>query len=119
MLLPELDTVPDLVRYFSEKEHFLSSAEYVSVAGEEELITLYQTSVQDGKHTLLFPESNMIMLAEGDWEVYDSSAQRSARTEANRLSYFWDEIVELQSRYIRSDEAVAINSINPCSLSLM
>ncbi|MBV4467381.1 hypothetical protein KVG95_29120 [Pseudomonas sp. SWRI79] len=111
VLLSELDTVPDLMRYFSEKEHFLSSAEYMNVAGEEELITLYQTNVQDGKHTLPrdFPESNMIVLAEGDWEVYDSSVQRRARNEANRLSYFWDEIIEFQSRYIRSDEAVAIN----------
>ena len=114
VLLSELDTVPDLVGYFSEKERFISSAEYVSVAGEEELITLYQTSMDGGRHVLPrdFPESNMIMLAEGDWEKFDSSGQRRARNEANRLSYFWDEIIEFQSKFIRSDEAVAINGEN-------
>lgn len=111
VLLSELDTVPDLVAYFSEKERFLSSARCVSVAGEEELITLYQTSMQQGKHTLPrdFPDSSMIMLTEGDWETFSSSAERHARNEANRLSYFWDDIIEFQSKFIRSNEAVAID----------
>jgi len=68
VLLGELDTVPDLVNYFSEKERFLNSVQCVSVPGEEELVALYQTTMKGDKHTLPYdlPESAMLMLTEGD-----------------------------------------------------
>lgn len=110
ILLGELDTVADLVGYFSEKERFLNSARYISVPGEEELIALYQTTLRDDKHILppVAPGSNMITLMEGGWKEFDTSTERAARNAANKLSYLWDHIIEYQSRYIRSAESVSV-----------
>lgn len=110
VLLDELDTVPDLVAYFSEKERFLNSARYVSAPGEEELITRYQTRLREGRHSLQqdIPEAAMVVLQEGDWEAFNSSAQRAARNAANELSYLWDHIIEYQSSFIRSAETVSV-----------
>lgn len=110
VLLDEFDTVPDLIAYFSEKERFLNSARYISVPGEEELITLYQTRLHEGRHSLPqdIPDSNMVVLQEGNWEAFNSSAQRAARNAANELSYLWDHIIEYQSSFIRSAETVSV-----------
>lgn len=113
VLLGELDTVADLVEYFSEKERFLNSAKYIIVPGEEELIAFYQTSLRDGRHVLPYVApgssmSSMITLQEGGWKDFDASPKRAARDAANKRSYLWDHIIEHQSKFIRSSESVSV-----------
>lgn len=107
IMLREFDTVPDLVDYFSEKERFLTSARYVSVSGEEELVATYQMTIVEGKHALptVPPEANAIAMLEGVWKKFDSSAKRKARDAANKQSYIWDHLIEYQSNFIRSGQA--------------
>lgn len=113
VLLGELDTIADLVAYFSEKERFFSSAKYISAPGEEELIALYQTTIRDDKHALphvpnVPASSSMIMLPEGEWEAFNTSSQRASRDAANNQSYMWDQIIEYQSTFIRSAKSVSV-----------
>ncbi|WP_339535489.1 hypothetical protein [Pseudomonas hunanensis] len=113
VLLGELDTVPDLVSYFSEKERFLNSVQCVSVPGEEELVALYQTSMRGDEHTLPrdLPESAMLILSEGEWRAFDGSEKRRARNAANRLSYLWDHMIEYHCGFIRSNETVSLTGV--------
>ncbi|WP_336333755.1 hypothetical protein [Pseudomonas putida] len=110
VLLGELDTVADLVEYFSEKERFFNSAKYIIVPGEEELIALYQTTVVDDRHMLphIAAGSSMITVPEGGWKTFNASSKRAARDAANRRSYQWDHIIEHQSKFIRSAQSVSV-----------
>lgn len=110
ILLGELDTIADLVAYFSEKERFLNCAPYIFVPGEEELIALYQTTMRGNEHALpkALSGAAAITLPEGEWAKFNTSVQRAARNAANEQSYLWDHIIEYQSRFIRSAESVAV-----------
>ena len=107
VLLEELDTLPDLITYLEAKERFLTSAPFISVAGEEELVARYQVTMKDNKHVL--PElpdgTDGVAVLEGDWEYYCASQERAARREADKGSYMWDELIEYQSGFIRSGKA--------------
>jgi hypothetical protein len=105
--LQEFDTVPDLINYFSEKERFLSSARYVSVCGEEDLIAEYQQTMDKGEHVLpsIPAETDAVTMLEGAWKKFDSSSKRKARDTANKHSYLWDCLIEHQSRVIRAGKA--------------
>lgn len=111
LLLDELDTVADLVRYLRKKEEFLQqSTAVVSVPGEEELLARYLSTMRDDEHT--FPriprDANYVALPEGDWEVYLKSPQRAAKKKADEISYLWDTLIEHQSGFIRSGKAIGI-----------
>lgn len=111
LLLEELDTIPDLVSYLDCKEAFLQkSRATLSVAGEEELLARYMTTVREGKHGL--PDiprgAAFVVLPEGGWNVYSNSEQRAAKLKADEGSYMWDAIIEQQSAFIRAGTATTV-----------
>lgn len=111
VLLSELDTVPDLVAYLKCKEAFLTRPGlHLSVAGEEQLLARYMCTMRDGKHALpeIPADVDFVALVEGDWEMYSSSPQRVAKKKADEQSYLWDDLIEHQSRFIRTDAALSI-----------
>lgn len=110
VLLNELDTVPDLVAYLECKERYLSQVGIsLTVAGEEQLLARYICTIKNGKHTLpVIPEgTEYVALVEGDWEFYSTSPQRTAKREADAVSYLWDRLIEHQSSFIRAGTAIA------------
>ncbi len=109
LLLEELDTVPDLVRYLKKKEDFLQQpGVIISVPGEEELLARYMSTMRDEEHA--FPKIpkgvDFVALPEGDWEMYRASPLWTAKQKANEISYMWDALIEHQSGFIRSGKAI-------------
>jgi len=102
VLMDELDTVTDFVRYLEKKESFLSSGSPLVVAsGEEQLAAIYLTKMNaDGQHDFVLPQEvgekppSVFYLAEGFWESYVVNPQRVAKKEADKISYNWDGLIE-------------------------
>ncbi len=111
LLLDELDTVPDFVAYLQCKEEFLQQPGIViSVPGEEDLLARYLATMRNGTHA--FPKvpdgMNFVVLPEGEWETYLNSPQRKAKKQADEVSYLWDSLIEHQSKFIRSGDAITV-----------
>lgn len=90
ILLRELDTITDFVKYLSAKERLFSSGKVSSViTGEENLLALY---FHKGR---TFPSGfGAIVIDEGLWAEVSAKEEFRARKEADRESYFWDELIE-------------------------
>lgn len=103
LLLKELDTVADLTDYLAKKEQLLkaSGCDFL-VPGEEELLTMYLTTVEKGR-THHFPpaeEGALVVLREGSWNEFRAGPLYQARAQANSISYLWDNLIEYQASHI-------------------
>ncbi len=95
IIMETLDTIADFVTYLGEKVSLLRSDREVSVAGEEELLPVYLSTVTDGQHAFDFPkEFDGIVVVEGHWQEFCKSPSRKAQIEADKISYFWDGLIE-------------------------
>lgn len=97
-VLQELDTLTDFVKYLEEKERFIRKAPAVCYTGEEDLLYNYLKEFDDVRqcHTFVAPNESgeyIFMFMEENWDVFKRSDQYRARIQANRKSYFWDELV--------------------------
>lgn len=106
VILKDLDTAPDLIAYLSEKEHAIGQKVFQTIAGEEDLLAFYMMGMDSSFRSRLeipaplkedFPS---MTLGEDFWKEYSISSERKALKEANRISYFWDELIERFSKHI-------------------
>lgn len=103
LLLKELDTVADLTDYLAKKEQLLkaSGCDFL-VPGEEELLTMYLTTLAKGR-THHFPpvdEGALVVLREGSWNEFCAGPLYQARAQANAISYLWDNLIEYQASHV-------------------
>ncbi len=96
IVLGYLDTVIDFVSYLTKKETLLTSNLRVLATGEEELLAQYVKKLnKEGDHDFVFPSDiNGVMIAEGEWDKFLRSDERKAQSDANQVSYMWDDLVE-------------------------
>ena len=101
LLLNELDTVVDLIDYFRTKEQFFRSEKVYSVQGEENLLAAYFEEVDaNGKHYFKAPsDDQIIFIQDGLWKRASQSAAYKSRATANKISYFWDWLIEELSHH--------------------
>lgn len=102
LVLTELDTIFDLVTYFTKKEELLLSGRLESSAGEEDLLAHYLFPVEgkDNSDFITPPGVGRLTVPEGLWVDYEKDPYLLARREANAASYFWDELIEASSEQI-------------------
>jgi len=103
VVLKYLDTVKDFIDYLSIKENLLRNKSIV-VSGEEDLLAFYLRSVDtQGKHYFDIPEgSDLFIIDEGFWEKFLISKQYKSYKSANKVSYFWDSLIERLIYFIKS-----------------
>lgn len=114
LILGELDTAYDFVKYLSFKERAIRNGEIFTVHGEEDLVAFY---IENGGLAIDNPLASatamalkthrVLSLAEGYWEGYFSSPFRKAMKEANKVSYYWDELIENMASHILSGTVAA------------
>lgn len=93
IVLTELDTITDFIDYVEKKEKYFSQRNIHLFEGEEDLLGFYIA------HQREFPEEYDGLLLEPDiWENFKGSPEYAYREEKNKLSYFWDGIIEGISR---------------------
>ncbi len=107
ILLDKLDTISDFVAYLEKKEIFLTRKTTIISAGEEELLSLHLKDLnKDDEHDFIFKEdiNNLTVLFlndEGSWINFSKSSERKAQVEANKISYFWDWLIENFTKHFR------------------
>lgn len=100
ILLSELDTVTDFSRYLDEKERAIRAFEGLSYCGEEDLLGHYLLNYDDAsKRHVIGPRKEAetftgVMIGEGEWHDFIKSAVYRNTGEVNRVSYFWDELIQ-------------------------
>ena len=105
VVLTMLDTISDFTNYLTKKEQFIESGRLTFAAGEDDLLAYYLQHLNaDGEHDFI-AEQNFDFLAidEGLWEDFKQHSQRLAQIEANKISYFWDELIETFNKHILAD----------------
>jgi len=101
VLLGELDTISDFVKYLLDKETFYRAGKLTIFGGggEEDLLALYLVN----NHKFL-EDPTVIVLDDDVWEGFKNSTQVKAKKELDRVSYVWDEIIEeLHQTYLQSN----------------
>lgn len=100
LLLKELDTITDFLEYLEEKESFIRGNRLYKPFGEENLLGWYlQRMKEDGsRHEIYCPADRQLLLKGTEWIEFSSSAERTSRTNADRIAYAWDELIETFSR---------------------
>jgi hypothetical protein len=111
VLMDEMDTITDFVRYLRTRETFLLDEDTLVVAtGEEQLIASYIVN-SDNERRAFLPEykegkPDFVMLDESHYPVLKARAEYIQMRKDNARSRIWDEMVE---RFIRlGDPAIVL-----------
>ena len=98
ILLGELDTFHDLLSYIEEKERAVRAYELLYYCGEEDLIAHYFSNYDKKRRMYrIGPTDERIdglSIAEGGWQSFIAMDVYSHRKDANRISYFWDDLIQ-------------------------
>ena len=95
IVMAALDTISDFVSYLSKKEELFRSDKEIFVTGEDDLLPFYMTKMKEGEHDFDFPdEYNGVLIPEGHWQEFCDNPQRKAQIEEDKISYFWDDLIE-------------------------
>ena len=102
-VLEELDTAKDFILYLYERERLFREVPYGVIAEcELGLLAIYMSSINEqGEHALPKIEDQDVVVFPADhWTWYSGSEQYRAKKEADRLSYFWDDLIERFTTHI-------------------
>jgi hypothetical protein len=98
IILNELDTFYDFSRYLDEKEEAIKQLDTLTYCGEEDLLAAYFKYGLSDEYSILNAEikdkKGLVAVREGAWKYLIESPQYRLRKEDNKISYFWDDIVQ-------------------------
>jgi SEC-C motif-containing protein len=102
IVLNTLDTITDFVAYLTKKDILFSGDLRVIAVGEEELLALYlQNMNENQEHDFVIPSDiDVIGVPEGHWSDFVNHPQRKAQIEANKISYAWDDLIEVYNTHL-------------------
>ena len=92
-ILNELDTISDFRKYLSDKESLHTGSAQIQIIAERE-IDLLADYLYNGKSFDYLDDLHMISYMEGIWEQLVSQPQYTRKQKANRISYFWDRLID-------------------------
>ena len=92
ILLSELDTVTDFVKYLLAKEHFVESTHLVC-GGEEDLLAAY---LNDGRK--FSKHADVVFVDDGGWTQFQQKPEYKRKKVADEGSYAWDRLIEIFCR---------------------
>jgi len=97
ILLNELDTVSDFVRYLRAKEQFLQSVQLIC-DGEENLLAAY---LHNGRQ--FSTSCDVIVVESGTWKDFQAKPEYKNKKTADKDSYAWDRIIEIFCNDVLND----------------
>ena len=100
ILLRELDTTPDLLRYLVTKEAFLDGGNVVLEGGECDLLGLCPSRDRS------FPPADTLVIGAGLWDQLLANPAYQRKLEADASSRVWDEVIEVVTHYLLRGELV-------------
>ena len=104
ILLRELDTIEDFVKYLTTKEMLLESKRKIIFSGEEFLLGFF---LQNGGS---FPDGHDLIFIEGDvWNGIARDGAYLKKKEADRISYAWDNLIEYISKDLLAKDLLFVD----------
>jgi hypothetical protein len=101
-VLGELDTLPDLQRYFDAKERAIRRFDCLTYCGEEDLLAHYFLNYDEAEKSYRIgpkeDDYNFVMIGEGEWRDFVTSAPYQRRKADNQVSYAWDKLIQKTGR---------------------
>ncbi len=111
VILRELDTISDFIRYLRRKEIFIRSGKLAVAAGEENLLSFYVSNMGEGGHDILLPSGyDQLVVEDGHWQRHISSTEFLRKKCADEISYVWDSLIEDFSQHAVNGTALATNA---------
>src|SRR5690606_13479927 len=112
LVMRELDTIDDFVRYLAAKETFVRSRQLVSAAGEEELLAYYlQRTDETGRHGFIFDGNPTHVIIDELWQDLIRRPEYRAKKKADEISYVWDKMIEVVAKCAAEGRLVAGNDL--------
>lgn len=102
LILGELDTFYDFMRFLVEKERAISRYDRLTYCGEEDLLAHYFANYDaDSRSYKIGPKEesyNNIMIGEGEWQDFVKTGPYQRRKAENEISYTWDRLLQKTGR---------------------
>ena len=112
IVLSELDTVSDFVRYLRRKEAFLCSGRVVLATGEEDLLAHYLIHTNDdGDHDFVVPDDANVVEFDHLYKRISQDDRYLAKKSADKISYLIDNLIEHVSRSATDRTLIAGNEL--------
>jgi hypothetical protein len=91
IVLNELDTISDFVKYLREKEILINkNKSLLIVGGEKELLAFYLINNRSFNR---FDNADHITIEGGSWEHLQNRPEYQAKKKEDKISYLWDGII--------------------------
>ncbi len=117
LVLKEFDTTKDFIHYLGQREALLSLNGRVRVNSESSIINLYYNSFNEATNERAIVTNEMlnsdcvVIDGEGISNLYDTYSFRYKSSE-NKVSYFWDDMIEAFTYHILNNSAEYTNFIS-------
>lgn len=120
IVMKELDTVADFTAYLVARARLLRMASPVIALGEEHLLAAYMMNgYRDGKPSFVAKKlrkkarRKQLIIPEGEYETYSSSALYAEIEQLKKQSMLWDEMIELIAEDVLQGTSISILDHEP------
>ena len=115
IIFNELDTVFDFSMYLDSKLQAIATFDSLIYCGEEDLLAHYYANFdENAKCHFIGPKDigiNTVMIGEGEWKDFIELDLYKETKQANKISYMWDDLIQLTSQNKLDDKLLGDNDI--------
>ncbi|NPD60461.1 SEC-C domain-containing protein [Klebsiella aerogenes] len=118
LVLREFDTTKDFIHYLSQREELLTSDKHIRMMAESDMIQLYYENFDEkNNERSIWPKElinaeNALIDMGGIQRLY-SNPSFLAKKDEDKISYFWDDLIESFSFHILNGSAEYTNYEHP------
>jgi hypothetical protein len=118
LVLKEFNTTKDFIHYLGQREELLSSDRHIRVLSESDIIQLYYENFDEDKgQRSIWPkelvEAKSAVIDMGGIQRLFKNSSFLAKKQEDRISYFWDDLIEAFSFHILNGTAEHTNWDHP------
>ena len=98
IILSELDTIFDFTSYLNAKIEAINKYDFLDCCGEEDLLANYFLNYDEktNRHYIGTKKEgfNGLFICEGEWKDFINRDEYKRKKAADKVSYFWDELIQ-------------------------
>ena len=99
-VMQTVDTIQDFTNYLRDKEALISSGRLSWAASEHDLLAAYLGNPNEERSFKIPPTYKKTYVSAGNWEMFRGSPTRLIQQRADRISYFWDALIESYAKHV-------------------
>jgi hypothetical protein len=99
-VMETVDTIQDFIAYLRAKETAILGGKLRWAASEQDLLAAYLGNPNEEQSFTIPRQYKRAHVPEGNWELFRRSPLRLAQIKANRISYYWDRLIESYGKHV-------------------